>query len=315
MPRHPFRCQRFLIIVVASAIIGCCVWLSSGFLHSNPVAHGWIAYSSGNWERAAELARTCLKSNANDASALRLLARASVRLGRDTSAVAIYDRFGLESLSADDLCLLGIALNRSGDARGLQVWERARAAEANHPETLLELTRAYSKQDRLADAAETGRRLASCPGWQNQAEALLGAVELARNDPDSALVLWRRVLERGESGRGDKAIIPRKEIIRALLATHQPTEARLQLEGIVASEPAPESFWLLSRAYLQEGLNGKALAAWEKSAAFRHDNPFALEPSPFAAQIIALDAIQASFRFSEVHGTRAHFLGRPNSRT
>ena len=283
MLRCQFRGRRRAIIVVVGALFACGIWLAKGLLVSDPVKRGWAAYSEDDWEKAIELARTRLKVSADDTPALRLLARASVRLGRDSSAMAVYDRIGPGAMSAEDLCLLGIALTRSGNSRGLEVWEQACAAEPNHAETLFELTRAYSKNDRLADAAKTGQKLVNCPGWEGRAEALLGAIALARDDPNSALTFWRRVLNRraSEVGVTRTPIVPPKELARAFLQTRQPTEARLQLEGAPSSEQDRESFWLLSRAYLQEGNNGKALAACEKSDSFRDDNPLVPEPSPF----------------------------------
>jgi Flp pilus assembly protein TadD len=84
-----------------------------------------------------------LKVKANDADALRLLARASVRLGHDEAARAIFRRLGSQSMLAEDPCLLGISLTRLDDRQGaLQVWEQARSLDPNHAETLFELTRA-----------------------------------------------------------------------------------------------------------------------------------------------------------------------------
>jgi tetratricopeptide (TPR) repeat protein len=285
MPRYQFRGRWLAIIGVAGVLAGCGVWLINGFLVASTVQRGWAAYSHGDWEDAAELARGRLRVKGDDADALRLLARASVRLGRDSSAMGVYGKLGSEAMTAEDLCLLGIALNRSGNPRALEVWEQARAAEPDHAETLFELTRAYSKNDRLADAAATGRKLAECAGWESRALALLGSIELARNDPDGALVFWRRAREREASEKGGRSgtpSVPPEEFARALLQTRQPAEAKHELERIIAREPGPETFWLLSRAYLQEGLDSEALAAWKQSGSFRADNPVAQEPSPLA---------------------------------
>ena len=149
-------------------------------------------------EAAARLAPVGLKAAANDVAALRLLARASVRLGRDSSAKAIYHRLGPEAMLADDLCLLGIALTRAGNRQGaVEVWEQARAADPNHAETLFELTRAYSAGDQLAKAAETAHRLASSPVWQRRAGSA------ARHDPVGAerSIRCRHILATGSRNR------------------------------------------------------------------------------------------------------------------
>ncbi len=284
MPRYQFRGRWLGIIVVASVLAGSGIWLARRLQVSDPVQQGWAAYARGDWEEAVTIARRRLRAAGDDTSAMRLMARAFVRLGRDSSAMSVYGKMGSAAMTPEDLCLLGIALARSGNAKGVEVWEQARAADPNHAETLFELTRVYSTNDRLADAAVTGQKLAACPGWEYEAEALLGTIEFARNDPDGALVFWRRALERRDgkkSPRRAPSVAP-KEFARALLQTRASAEARGRLERIVASKPDPESFWLLSRAYLQQGLDGDALAALKQSGSFRVDNPLAPEPSPFA---------------------------------
>ena len=216
-------------------------------------------------------------------------------------------------MAAEDLCLLGMALDRMGNSRGLEVWEQARAADPGRAETLFELTRAYLKKDRLADASLVGHQLDQCLGWESRAEALLGAIELARNDPDRAIFFWKQALER-EVLKPDKRrtpTVPIKDFVRALLQTHQSTEATLQLERLVSKEPDPESFWLLSRAYLQEGSIGKAVAAWEKSNSFRADNPLAPEPSAFVGANRCGDCHSAIFQ-SQQKSRHAHTFFRPS---
>ena len=147
---------------------------------ADPIKRGLDAYAHGDWEAAAGLARTRLLAASDDNAALQLLARSSVRLGRDSWAMAIYQRLGLQAMSTEDLCLVGIALTRTGNRKGgLEVWEEARTADPNHAETLFELTRAYSAADQLSKATETGQRLASRPGWKARAESLLGTIQLA----------------------------------------------------------------------------------------------------------------------------------------
>jgi len=247
------------------------------------VARGLDAYARGDWEAAAGLARARLKVAGDDVAALRLLARASVRLGRDSSAMSIYRRLGPQAMLADDLCLLGIALTRTGNDRGLEVWEQARSSDPNHAETLFELTRAYVAGDRFTDAAETGRRLGSCPGWKARAESLLGTIQLARNDPAGAVAYWQLALEHQAADQGSVStpVVPPKELVRALLQARRPAEARRQLQIVLTTRRDPEAFWLLSRAYLQEGAQTEALAAWEKAGSFRDDNPLITEPAPF----------------------------------
>ena len=71
---------------------------------------------------------------------------------------------------------LALLLLAPATPEDVNVWEQVLVLEPNHAETLFELTRAYTRSDRLADAAETGTRLAECPGWEGRAAALLGAI-------------------------------------------------------------------------------------------------------------------------------------------
>jgi tetratricopeptide (TPR) repeat protein len=313
MPHYKSR-SRWLGVIAAVCVLTIgSIWLAKGFLVSDPLKCGWKAYLEGDWERALELARQRLKVSGDDKAALRLLARASIRLERDSSAMAVYNRIGPDAMAVEDLYLLGIALSRSGNKRALEVWEQARAAEPNHAETLFELTRAYSKNDRLDDAVKAARRLAECPGWEGQAETLLGAIALASGNPDNALSFWRKVLDRKGSEKADTEapIVPPKEFARALLQTHQPTVARHYLENSSESETDPEIFWLLSRIYLQEGAVGKALAASEKSGSFRSDNPLVPEPSPFVGASRCAECHSAIFH-AQQNSRHAHTFYRPS---
>ena len=149
---------------------------------------------------------------------LRLLARASVRLGRDDAARTFFHRLGPRAMLAEDLCLLGITLARIGDQPGaLQVWEQARSLEPNHAETLFELTRAYQAADRPLAAAETCRLLATVPGWEARAESLLASIALTLNDPSAAVAHWQLAQERSNEGQGGRSqsVVPIKEMARA----------------------------------------------------------------------------------------------------
>jgi tetratricopeptide (TPR) repeat protein len=311
MPRIQFP-SRWLAIITGAIIVGAGgFWLAWSLLPADPLKQGWAAYARGDWEIALERARLRLKTSGDDSSALRLLARASVRLGRDESALAVFGRLGPRAMTPDDLYLLGIALTRTGNSRGIEVWEKALAAQPDHPETLFALTKTYYDRDRPDAAAVTGRRLAKLPGWKGRAEALLGSIELARNDPECALKSWRPILEGKpvEKEAGAAPIVPPKEVARALLQTHQPREARLHLEPALASKPDPEGFWLLSRAFLQEGLKDQTLAALEKSASFRDENPLLPEPSRYIGSNLCAECHRAIAR-SQQDSRHAHTFFR-----
>jgi tetratricopeptide (TPR) repeat protein len=255
---------------------------------ADPVGRGLVAYSHRDWEEAAQLARERLKSAGDDLSALRLMARASVQLGRDSSAVSLFHRLGSDAMLAEDNYLLGVALTRGGNnSGGLEVWELARAADPNHADTLLALTRAYFASDRLAAATETGRKLAAQPGWEGRAKGMLGAIQFEINDPEGAIALWQRSMElhETEQGSASSSNLMRKKLARALLQAQRPEDARDQLRIVLAQAPDTESFWLLSRAYLQEGATSDALAACAKASPFRDENPLLPEPARFVGSL------------------------------
>jgi tetratricopeptide (TPR) repeat protein len=311
MSRYQSRGRWLGLIAAVAALTAGGIWLARGLLVSDPLKRGWRAYSEGDWERALEFARERLRASSDDTTALRLLARASIRLGRDSSGMAVYSRIGSDSMAAEDLCLLGIALTRNGNKRALEVWEQARAAEPNHAETLFELTRAYSKNDRFDDAVKSARKLAECPGWEGQAEALLGAIALARDNPDDAITFWQKALERkaSEKGATHTPTVPLKELARALLQMRQPKVARRYLQTASQSETDTELFWLLSRAYLQEGSKSEALAANEKSGSFRTDNPLVPEPSPLSGASRCAECHSAIFQ-AQQRSRHAHTFYR-----
>ena len=101
-------------------------WGWSRYRHaSDPSSRAQEAYSRGDWEAAADRARLRLKAVADDPEGLRILARSSIRLGRDASAMGIYQRIGPSGMQAEDLYLLGLALTRTGKTvAAREVWER-----------------------------------------------------------------------------------------------------------------------------------------------------------------------------------------------
>ena len=101
----------------------------------------------------------------------------------------------------------------------------------------------------------------------------------------------------------------RRNLRAHLLQTHQPAEARLPLERALSLQPDPEGFWLLSRAYLQEGAKEESLAAWEKSGSFRDDNPLLPEPSPFVGSNRCAECHSAVFQ-SQQSSRHAHTFFR-----
>ena len=252
---------------------------------TNSLSSGLDAYARGDWVTASDWARERLKQASDDREALRLLARSSIRLGRDSSALSLYERLGPSSMLIDDLYLLGTALARAGNTKGsVEVWEQVLKADPDHPETLHEMIKMHLQASRFHAAAAAADRLARHPDWRNRADALMGRIELNRDNPAKAAQLWQQVLthEPAVPGNASVPLVSRKDLARALLRTRRSAEARTQLETILATEPDAEASWLMSRAFLQEGALPAAVAAYKEAGSFAEENPTVPDPSPFA---------------------------------
>jgi tetratricopeptide (TPR) repeat protein len=286
--RHGVTRIRWLLLALAlsTPALGGWAWWVRGRTRLDELARGRAAYDVGDWEGAASLARERLRRLKDDPEGLRLLARASARLGRDDAVVSLYKRLGQETLQVEDLYLLGLAMRRA-DKRtsAVMVWEQARSRDPGHDETLFELARAYLASDRLADSERAAVDLARRPGWESRAEAVLGTVQLERNDPAGAADHWLRALGRPRPvvrAEGvPSPIVPRTEVAGALLRAGRAEEARAQLEIALAESPSHEVYWLLSRVDLQRKDWTAARADLARAGSSGQNDPMRREPSPY----------------------------------
>jgi tetratricopeptide (TPR) repeat protein len=249
------------------------------------------AYQKGEWDRTAALARRQLKRVTGDTEALRLLARASARLGRDDAATAIYkDRLGAERMQAEDHFLFGLMLVRLGqNETALQVLEKAAREDSNHSELLASLAQQALALGRLELADATARNLSRRSEWEARGLLLLGEVQHLLDNPSGASLALEQGLRRDPAARG-LPLEPgyyRRLLARTWLKLGRSAEAREQLEmvlrrtGPATSDADRECNWLLSRAFLQEGRLEDASAALKQAGTNRAGNPLAPEPSPF----------------------------------
>lgn len=257
--------------------LSCLIWFQTRS-RVDPLQSGRDAYARGDWEAAYNAARSRLKQVSGDREAIRLLARASVQLGRDTSAMALYDQLGQSAMEADDLYLLGKTLARTGNSKGsVEVWKEGLKETPDHSETLFEMIRVHLAAERFDAGSAAAQALARHPDWKDRADVLMGWIELGRENPARAVELWQPILARGP---GPVPLVTGKDLVRALLRLERPAEARNQLQSLLANGPDPEASWLLSRAYLQEKSLEKARAAYEAAGSFSDENPTLHEPAP-----------------------------------
>jgi tetratricopeptide (TPR) repeat protein len=287
--RIRWRVPLALATVLTLFMAGAGFWWVGIRRSSGPLGPGLDAYARGDWEKAAGVARARLREAADDITAARLLARASVQLGRDASALTLFDRLGPAVLKAEDFYLLGVALARTGNsASNVEVWEQGLRSDPDHPdhpETLAALVRVYLEQERFEAAVAAARRLAQQPGWRAEADVLLGRLQADQGDPAGAVESYRQALGPSSVDRARPLAsgpeVTRKELTRALLRVRRPAEARDELRSILARGPDAEASWLLSRAYLQEGALPQAQAALKEAGSFGDEDPTLPDPAPF----------------------------------
>jgi tetratricopeptide (TPR) repeat protein len=246
------------------------------------------AYSRGDWARTDALARQRLKQAPDDPKALQLAARAAAHQARDPQAIAIYSRLILEDMDAEDLFLLGRALGRTGKFElAFKTYERGRLVNPDYPDTLDALAELYLQHDRENAAEEAALRLIRQPRWEARGLLILGTARAELHDPSGSVQALRRWLELDPQGRAaaPRPVLPfRLLLARSLLRSRQTAPARQLLEDVLAHEPNPEAWWLLSRCYIQQKDWDRAARAVARSASFRSEHPLEPEPAPYVGE-------------------------------
>jgi tetratricopeptide (TPR) repeat protein len=254
------------------------------------LAQAQEAYARQDWARAADLSRARLKSSGDDRDALRVLARASIRLGRDSVGAAIYrDRLGNEAREDEDSFLLGMAALRQGDEiQALKLWSRA-AGDANvMPELLLALANLLARNGRFDETVAMARRLMAVPGWESAGLLMFGTAQVSLEDHAAAVESLREGLERDPAATKATLDAPvyRKVLARSLLLLGRPREADKWLEPLLGVSSGDvldrEASWLASRSALQQGQIDRARSELARSGNYRDEHPLVPEPSPYA---------------------------------
>ncbi len=259
----------------------------------NVVAEASSLYEQGHFAKAATLAEQRLKTTPNDRKALRLLARSAARQRRDTLARGIYGRLGgAATMEGEDFYLFGSIIERMGDREtARECWEGGLRTAPNHPELLHGLSQAYLRMGRYVQAAQLASQLAKQSGWEARADLLLGRIAYEQDDPTEAAAHLAKALDRDPTAKGapDSSNTYRKLLARALLRAGRPSEAERPLQAVLANGADPETFWLLSRVHLQNGVMPAALATLGRSKDYRDQVPIAPEPAPFVGSERCLD--------------------------
>jgi tetratricopeptide (TPR) repeat protein len=264
-------------------------WLGAA---PNTLEEARKAYQRGDWQQAAVSARQLARSKPNDTEALRLYARALVRVQQDETAGRIYQhRLPQQLWEPEDYLLAGLTFVRAGNPdTALDLWEQGLRNANDLPELLDHLARLSLRMQRLDGAREAAARLARQSGWEARGSFLLGFVKGAIDDPEGAVEAIRRGLKYAPGAAGMPFSLDqvRKLLARNLLRLGRPREAREPLDALFAeagTEVDPEACWLLSRACLQEGRARDAADLWLRSGSYRASNPLLPEPSPYVGSL------------------------------
>jgi tetratricopeptide (TPR) repeat protein len=250
------------------------------------LVRGRAAYGRRDLPRALDAARQAVAARPDDPDALRLLARASFRLGRHSVARGIYERLGRAAvpLEAEDHYLLAVGLMDEGRREeALTALEAARAADPGHAETLERIARSYAASERFSAALEPAERLAATPGWEARGLLILGGLRADLADPAAAADALSRALRLDPRLAGSAAtpVQVRKLLARDLLLAARPAEAQVQLDIVLERGPDAEASWLAVRTALQTGNRAAALAALTLAGDYGKDRPDDFEPAPF----------------------------------
>lgn len=302
--RKKRRLRSALIGAALVAVTACGIglWAARSRAVADPAARAASAYAEGNWAEAVRLARQTLAVHKDDPAALRLLARASARLGRDQAAMAIYEhRLSAQGLEIEDRLLRGLMhqRHRQADAAARE-WKQVLEASEVAPKSLEELGLFYMNAGEFDNALLVVRRLGKVPGWEARGSMMQGTIRVDLNNIPGAAESFRQALklDPAEVDRSRNPLGLRKAIARTFLQVASPGEAQRLLEPILESGPDMEASWLMSRVYLQQGDKTRALAALRQAGSYRAANPLEIDPGPYTGEARCEKCHAAIFRDS-----------------
>jgi len=301
MPRVDVR-DRWLLWVIACALVlggiaALGVWWGRASTPATALQRAIEAYNRQAWEAAEKGAREHLRNNRDDRIALRLLARALYRQGRDQVATSISERLAEETLTAEDCFLRGEACARSGgSALAIAAWRNALELDPHWIEARVALEQLFLRSDRLNDAAREAGSLSAEPGWEARAALMLGRILTRQADPAGAAEAFARALAHPDQWHAmDDPDRVRKQLARCFLQTGRPARARALLALPAGAPDDPELGWLMSRCDLQQGtVTGPA--ATSQALSYRESHPMEPEPSPYVGEKRCADCHEPIYR-------------------
>ena len=236
---------KLLVCAVALLLGGLGFWRFWTTREPGELELGKAAYRKGDWAEASARAISRLLKDRDDPEAVRLLARAYARRGRDASALTFYARVASDQMEAEDLYLKGVALGSIGNIQASEeALEAALAAEPDRAETLELLCQVYASRHRPEKAAELASRLAQLPGSESLGNLMLGTLRVDMNDIEGSAEALSRGLTIGVKAEEPVVSGFRKLYARTLLQTSRSVEAGEQLNAVLDERPDTEAWWL-----------------------------------------------------------------------
>ena len=159
--------------MLAAAACALCLWYASSPWLIDPFSRAAHAYDHGEWAKAADLTREALKVHMDDPAALRLMARAWARVGRDDAAITIYQRrLDEKTLETEDHLVLGMIHARRGQAdAAAREWSQVARAGQVAPSSLDELARPVISRAVVGKTQSLSPNgLSRLPGWGGRAD-------------------------------------------------------------------------------------------------------------------------------------------------
>jgi predicted CXXCH cytochrome family protein len=251
------------------------------------VAQAAASLERGDWSSAIRHGREALRDLPDDPETTRIVARASIHLGRDEAAIGTYKRLSERDMEPADFLGLGLSLARSGnldDAKG--AWSKGLAAGPDTAPLQEELAWILLRKHRFEEAIEVAEALGKQPGWEARSAMLLGNLRATLNDIPGSAEAFRLSLKLDPAGidRSSNPVGLRKLIARIALKDDRPNEAIAMLLPILERGPDAEASWLLSRAHLRAGSLDEARESLTRAGSYRADHPLENDPGPYVGE-------------------------------
>jgi len=165
----------------------------------------------GKFDEALDYYRWVLQVEPRNVDALSNMGAVHYELGRFDEAESVYrEALEIESGHADTLYNLGVLLHEAKrHDEAVDVYERALAARPHYTEGFVNLGYTLHELGRLDEAGQAYQRAIELDPGHAQAHANLGDLHLSRGDPQAALALCDRFLDRYP---GDTAMLAFKTI-------------------------------------------------------------------------------------------------------